>query len=200
MRARMNVINGSGAMLHFCHSRVVLPLVLKKMPMLILISGLPGTGKTTLARAYATAYRVVHLNSDVLREELGLRGQYLPEDKKKVYQALLHRTREALLAGKDVIVDSTFFKSALREPFVAIAAECAVPLHWVEIKAAEQVISERVSQPRTDSEADFQVYLKIKEEYEPIAAPHLVLWSDSMPLVKMVELLRRYVQPNRSLS
>ncbi len=165
------------------------------MRMLILISGLPGTGKSTLARAYAAACDATHFNSDVLRRELGLMGHYLPADKQKVYDALLDRTREALQSDRQVVVDSTFFKASLREPFEQIAAECRAPVYWVEVKAPEQVIAERVKKPRTDSEAGFAVYLKIREEYEPITAPHLVLWSDTMPLEKMVETLRRHVYP-----
>ena len=161
--------------------------------MLILICGLPGTGKTTLARAYTKAYSVVHLNSDVVRWELGLFGHYRAVDKKKVYDALLERTREALLAGKEVLVDSTFFKASLREPFLNIAAECKVPLRMVRLVASESSIIRRVAHPRPDSEANYQVYRQIMEEFEPIAESHLVLRSDVLTVERMVELVREYV-------
>ncbi len=160
--------------------------------MLILICGLPGTGKSSLARAYTAAYGAIHLNSDRVRWELGLMGHYRAADKQKVYDALLDRTREALLSGKEVVVDSTFYKAELREPFLNIASECRSPLRLVKLVASERSIIERVGRPRPDSEADFQVYLTIKGEFEPITDPHLVLRSDVMTIEKMVEVVRQY--------
>lgn len=161
--------------------------------MLILITGLPGTGKTTLAREYAAKYGALHLNSDLLRRELGLMGHYRPEDKKKVYDALLERAREALSAGKEVVVDSTFFKESIRKPFRTLAAECNARLYWVEVRASERTIRERVQTPRPDSEADFDVYEKIRDAYEPLREPHLTLWSDEMSLEAMSVSVRGYV-------
>lgn len=164
--------------------------------MLILVTGLPGSGKTTLAKAYAARHGALHLNSDLLRRELGLMGHYLPEDKKKVYDALLERTRDALLAGKAVVVDSTFFKESIREPFRTLAAECKVKLYWIEIRASERSIRERVQTPRPDSEADFSVYEKIRDAYEPLREPHLALWSDEMSLTEMAASVREFVTEN----
>ena len=87
--------------------------------MLLLIAGLPGTGKTTIARAFSVLSGATHFNSDTVRRELGLMGHYLPEDKKKVYTSLLQRTREALMRGETVVVDSTFYKDLSRAPFQA---------------------------------------------------------------------------------
>lgn len=161
--------------------------------MLVLITGLPGSGKTTLAKAYAARYGVLHLNSDLLRREMGLMGHYSPEDKKKVYDALLERTREALLEGREVVVDSTFYREAIREPFRRVAAECAARLLWVEVRAQEHTIRQRLQTPRPDSEADFAVFEKIRDEYEPLQEPRLMLWSDKMPLGKMAASVREYV-------
>lgn len=40
--------------------------------MLIIVTGLPGTGKTTFAEAFAQKGHFIHLNSDLIREALGL--------------------------------------------------------------------------------------------------------------------------------
>lgn len=161
--------------------------------MLLLLSGLPGSGKTTLAKAYAARYGVAHLNSDLLRQELGLMGHYGPEDKEKVYQTLLERTRQLLLNGKEVIVDSTFYKESIREPFRELASACKARLYWVEVRAQEDVIRERLQKPRPDSEADFGVYQKIRDAYEPIPEPHLVIWSDKQPLNHMIVAIHAHI-------
>ena len=165
--------------------------------MLILITGLPGSGKTTIARAYAARYEVVHLNSDLLRREVGFMGHYSPEDKERVYNTLLERTRKTLLEGRDVVVDSTFFKESIREPFQRVAAECGARLYWVEVRAPERVIRERLQMPRPDSEADFGVYEKIRDAYEPLHKPHLVLWSDEVSVPEMAVSIHEYVTADR---
>ena len=96
--------------------------------MLILIAGLPGTGKTTLASAYAASEQVLHLNSDALRNELKLRGKYSPETKQKVYNELLLRARKALSQGETVVVDSTFHQASVQRAFFQLAEELRVPL------------------------------------------------------------------------
>ncbi len=147
--------------------------------MLLLIAGLPGTGKTTVARAFAVLSGATHLNSDTLRRELGLMGHYAPEDKEKVYNMLIQCAREALLRGDTVVVDSTFFRENIRTPFRALAAECGVPLRWVEVRAGEQILRERLSRPRPDSEADFRVYEKIRDQFEPLPADRLIINTDT---------------------
>lgn len=146
--------------------------------MLLLIAGLPGTGKTTVARAFAALSGATHFNSDTLRRELGLMGHYAPGDKETVYATLLQRAQKALLSGSTVVVDSTFFKENIRDPFRALAAECGVPLRWVEVQAGEQTLRERLSHPRPDSEADFGVYENIRDQFEPLPTDRLIVNTD----------------------
>ncbi len=163
------------------------------MPKLLLITGLPGSGKTNLANAFVAKSDVVHFNSDQLRHEMRLLGKYDAANKSKVYDTLMERARIALLAGKMVVVDSTFYTDTIRQPFRQLAIDCNVPLYWVEIRASEATIRERLQTPRPDSEADFAVYEKIRDEMEPLQEPHLVLWSDQLSVEKMIDLIREYL-------
>lgn len=146
--------------------------------MLILIAGLPGTGKTTIARAFAAHSGAAHFNSDAIRQQLGLMGKYGPEDKQAVYDELLAQARAALLRGQRVVVDSTFFKESIRAPFRQLAADCGQPLYWVEVQASEQTLRQRLKQDRPDSEADFEVYQKIRRQFEPLPEGRLLVDTD----------------------
>ncbi|MDO8368760.1 MAG: AAA family ATPase [Saprospiraceae bacterium] len=161
--------------------------------MLLLLAGLPGSGKTTVARAFAALSGARHFNSDALRRELGLMGHYRPEDKENVYATLLQRARESLKRGEMVVVDSTFFKESVREPFRALAAECGVPLRWVEVQAEEPTLRLRLSHPRPDSEADFKVYETIRDQFEPLPEDRFIVHTDTETPESAAEKILQYL-------
>ncbi|MBK8492414.1 MAG: ATP-binding protein [Saprospirales bacterium] len=162
--------------------------------MLILITGLPGAGKSTFALALAAANGAVHLNTDRVRAKLGLRGHYDPESKQKVYSCLLDMLESHLLAGEDAIVDATLYQQEIRTPFIDLAVKYQTPFKWIEIRAEESVIRKRLENKRPFSEADFQVYLQLKKVYEPLQFPHLVLHSDNRPMSDLVTEALTYLE------
>jgi len=159
----------------------------------IFIFGLPGSGKTTFAEYVAKSRGALHLNSDIIRDKLGLRGQYDEASKKKVYEAVMEAVEEGITMGHEVIVDATFYLESLRAPFREIAIRKGCQYFWIEIQAVESVIRERVSKKRAYSEADFSVYQQIKEEFEPLKEPHLTMRSDIHTLIEMVQLANDYL-------
>lgn len=154
--------------------------------MLILIAGLPASGKTVHARMLAAALNAQHLNSDRMRAELGLRGQYRPADKQAVYDALLEGARQALNAGQTVVVDSTFYRESGRMPFRGLAQTSGTRICWIQINASEATIRNRLLIPRADSEADWEVYTRLRDGSEPLMDPHLALWSDRLTAEEML--------------
>lgn len=160
---------------------------------IIMVIGLPGTGKTTFAKSLAEALDAQHINTDIIRDSINKRGQYDPETKAKIYKEMLEQAETALNKGQNVVLDGTFFKKELRKPYREMATKYQANLYWMEIKAKEDVIRTRVSQRRAYSEADFEVYLKIKSQYEPLEAPHLELWSDALDLPEMVKKAKDYI-------
>jgi predicted kinase len=100
---------------------------------LVLVGGLPGTGKSTVARGLADRFGATVLSSDRIRKEQAGRdpesratadygeGIYTPAHTDRVYTELLHRATELLGRGETVVLDASWTSAAHR----ARAAEVA---------------------------------------------------------------------------
>lgn len=160
---------------------------------IIVVTGLPGTGKTALAETLARMRGCCHLNTDVIRAELGKQGQYDAATKILVYAALLQAARQYLAAGEDVLLDGTFFRQELREPIHKLGLEFSVKTLWIELGANEEVIRKRVAVQRPYSEADFSVYEALREQYEPLVYPRLILRNEQHSLAELAGVAQAYI-------
>jgi predicted kinase len=150
-----------------------------KTSALILVCGLPGSGKSFFAQKLSIKTDALYLNSDILRKELFPTNRtYSEKEKQEVYDTLLERASHAIKTNKSVVVDATFYKNSLRIPFYTLAKQLNCPLTLFKIEADETLIRERTSKTRPDSEADFNVYLKLKNSFEPIEIPFCTLQSE----------------------
>jgi predicted kinase len=86
---------------------------------LLIFCGIPGSGKTTIARIVAAALgRAVHVQTDALRLMIPA-PKYTWAEARFVYESAFLVGRHALKSGYDVILDGTF----LREDYRAEAVE-----------------------------------------------------------------------------
>src|SRR5206468_7223266 len=125
-------------------------------PGLLLIGGLPGTGKSTLARALADRAGFAVIRSDVVRKELAGRPPTEPTptaERDKLYSAewtdrtyaeCLRRAEDQLFAGTRVIVDATFADDGHRQPFLSLAARLAVPAALLLCRADRATVRRRL--------------------------------------------------------
>lgn len=158
--------------------------------MIIIVFGLPGTGKSYLARRLADKTGTAWLNTDIVRKEMGKQGQYDAETNNEIYKQLLKSTSEAARENNDVVVDGTFRKKHYRDMFKNEAARLGEKVIFVEMKAADETVKERMKKDRRYSEAGYDEYMMIKDKFEDMKEEHPVLWSDSLGTDEMVEQLK----------
>lgn len=103
--------------------------------MLVVIGGLPGVGKTTLARALAGRLGAAHVRVDALEAALVRQGLVPSQDDVGAhgYELALAAADTSLTAGTDVVVDAVFPVAASRRPFRELAARTGAPVHWVRL-------------------------------------------------------------------
>lgn len=159
---RMAVAVEAGDLVQAARYReLALDLLRPRPPRLLAIGGLSGTGKSTLARAVASALpgpcgaRV--MRTDVLRKTLSHVGPtarlssqaYTPEERASVYRRLAVQAHEALGAGSSVIADATFREEPARRDIEDAAHGHAFLGLW--LKASSQVRTDRVAAREDDA-------------------------------------------------
>ena len=150
----------------------------------IIVCGIAGSGKSTIARTLSarTGYQI--LNSDVVRKQLaGIsvtsraaeeygKGLYSDSFNALTYQTLLQRAQECLESGKGVIVDATFKDPQHRRQFTELSRRLRLPGLFVECRASKERTLDRLKrrqqQPGEVSDATVAVYLRQREEFVPL--------------------------------
>jgi uncharacterized protein len=135
--------------------------------LLVLVGGLPGTGKSTVARALAEQADAALLRSDELRKELaGLdvttdasasyrQGLYEPEQVARVYDELRGRARELLEQGVSVVLDASWTSAREREAAAELAEETSSSLVQLRCSVPLEVARARLtSRPREHEPSD----------------------------------------------
>jgi aminoglycoside phosphotransferase family enzyme/predicted kinase len=149
-------------------------------PLLLVVRGLTGTGKSTLAAELAELFGIEHLQTDAIRRELYGKseqpaeygkGLYQPQSRSRVYDELFHRAASKLDEGLSVILDGTFLTAKSRSDAVALAqSKHAVPLviHChCDDEVARQRITARIESGDSLSESREDVFFVQKREDEP---------------------------------
>lgn len=126
-------------------------------PAIIVMHGLSGSGKSTVARALVETLGAVRVRSDVERKRLGGLGPgarsasalddglYAPAASATTYQRLASLTAPMLAAGWPVVVDATFLRRADRDAFRALARFEGVPFVIATCEASPATLRGRVA-------------------------------------------------------
>jgi predicted kinase len=143
-------------------------------PALILLSGLPGTGKSTVAQALAQRYGVLALRSDEVRKALFARPRYTNAENAIVYLTCYALLRALLADGFAVVFDATNLLRGGRRKARAIAAQAAAPVLTVQTVAPPEVVADRLARrvageaASFSSDADWHVYQKLAGTAQPV--------------------------------
>jgi predicted kinase len=144
-------------------------------PTLIIVSGLPGTGKSYFSRKLAEQLPSVIVESDALRKRLFPTPTYSPEESRRLFSACHRLIEEYLGSGISVILDATNLVEHHREPLYRIAQRLQAKLILVQVEAPRELVRQRL-QGRAErinhedkSDAGWNIYQRMKTRVEKIS-------------------------------
>lgn len=142
---------------------------------LIVVCGLQGTGKTTIARRILERIQAVLLRTDVIRKELEI-SQYSEEAKQMVYNEMFSKARNLLQENKNVVLDATFIRQKNRDQAQQIAKEVNADFRIIQVVSSIEAVKERIGKRVDDeSEAKFEQYLNSKKAFETVTGNHIII-------------------------
>lgn len=152
-----------------------------RRPLLVMVGGLPGTGKSTLARGLATRANLRVIRSDVVRKQLaGVsphssgaarfgEGIYSNEWSDRTYAECMRQAEALLFEGRRVVVDASFIREKFRRAFLELASSLAIPAVFILCQAVPEVVRQRLLNRRSDvSDADWSTYQYALDRWEEV--------------------------------
>jgi aminoglycoside phosphotransferase family enzyme/predicted kinase len=131
-----------------------------RRPLVLVLCGVSGSGKTTLARELRELSGWEHVSSDLIRKRLaglapterGGEDLYSRERTIETYRELGKIAAERLRSDAGVIVDATFHLREEREAFLAGLGPNSAPLLFVECRASDETLRDRVRRRALDAD------------------------------------------------
>ncbi len=170
--------------------------------MFVLLAGLPGVGKSTLAQALASQLDATVLDRDLIRDRLfpAQDLDYSPEQNELAsqvtyqvaeYIAVRHPDRILILDGRP------FSQRTQIDEIRELANRTQHPLRIIYLWAPDELVADRLEHDlriRQDYAANrnMEKYRRIRRRFEPIDAEHLSL-DTSAPLADLVKNAVAYV-------
>lgn len=159
--------------------------------MLVALAGLPGTGKSALARRLAAELAGVVLSKDAVRAELFPPPvlDYTTEQDDltmaAVYSAAAY-IRRAFPATPVILDGRTFLRAYQVRALLALGESVGEPPRVIECVCADELVKERLDRDLAAGthparNRTFDLYLAVKARAEPLTVPHLTLDTGTTP-------------------
>lgn len=157
------------------YCRIALRQTWKPAPLLIIMSGLSGCGKTWISGQVMAWLPAIRIRSDIERKRLsGLSasaqthspiagGIYTPHSSHDVYEHLCTSARAILDARHNVIIDAAFLHRAQRDRALEVAEGCGYRAVIVSVTAPLDVMRERISRRKQESGGASEAGLEVLE-------------------------------------
>jgi len=146
----------------------------------VLVGGLPGTGKSSLAGTVADRLGFTVLSSDRIRKELAgvpaeadasapyAAGIYSPEWTERTYAELLRRAVVLLAHGESVVADASFTSAQQRDAAVTASATVCADLVQIRCAASRDLAAARLrARRRGTSDADPGIAAQMEAAADP---------------------------------
>ncbi len=166
--------------------------------MLIVLGGLPATGKTTIARELSRRVRATHLRIDTIEQALRASGSLRDDVGPAGYLVAYALAEDMLRLGQVVIADAVNALEITREGWRAVAARAGVPIVEIEIVRSDAADHRRyVEGRRPDVGAPAVSWADVSARpYDPWTAPHVVIDTSGRTVeqstTEAVAALQRY--------
>ena len=171
---------------------------------LVVVSGLPGTGKSYFSRRLAERFPIAVVETDVMRKALSPTPTYSADESARLFRACHGLIEDMVRKGIPVLLDATNLVESNRERLYNIAHRADAKLILVRVEAPVEVVAERLGQrdggtgdPEDNSTAGREVYDRMSSSVEPIRRNHLAVDTsrDITPVIeKIVREIQRWVR------
>jgi predicted kinase len=170
-------------------------------PAAIIVSGLMGSGKSTMAQALAESLGAELLQTDLVRRELlgtsnapsGFNeGHYVVDQRDRIYDEMFRRASDWLKRGVSIVLDGTFATVRHRERALIEARLDGAVVLMVRCKCNDQTAMERIAQRAaagsSPSEARPELYEQQKSAFESDPPGMHALEVDTSSTLRVQEL------------
>jgi predicted kinase len=169
-------------------------------PGFVVVSGLPGTGKTFFCRELAERQPFCILESDAMRKVLFPSPDYSAAESARLFTACHSLIESLLKGGIPVIFDATNLSEHHREHLYRISDKTGAKLVLVRIVAPPAVTYQRLQErikgaaPENKSDADWEIYRRMEPRAEKIRRNYFAVDTsqDITPAIdKIIRTLNR---------
>jgi len=169
-------------------------------PFLILLSGLPGTGKSTLVRRLSRRLGAVVVESDAVRLSLTPEPTFSVEESARVFDLCHARIADLLGKGVPAILGATSLKEEHRLVPIRIAEAAGATVLIIEVDAPRAVVRERLQRRAEEGDlslAGWPVYLRMRRGRDRIEGPHFTVDGSSdtgRAVAEIVDAVKREIE------